>query len=62
MSADRLELIKRRLEKVRVYYSSYNPRAEYLHDIEDAGDDMRWLVYEVERLRGELAGKPLAEL
>jgi hypothetical protein len=51
---DRLEYIKNRLKKNRVYYSAFNPKAEYLHDIEDAGEDMQWLIYEVERLRDEL--------
>jgi hypothetical protein len=53
---NRLEFIKRRLKGHRVYYSSFNPKAEYLHDIEDAGEDMQWLIYEVERLQRELDG------
>ena len=55
MLDDRLELIKKRLKRHRVYYSSYNPKSDYLHDIEDAADDLMWLVYEVERLREELS-------
>jgi hypothetical protein len=55
MLDDRLELIKKRLKRNRVYYSSYNPKSDYLHDIEDAADDLMWLVYEVERLREELS-------
>ncbi len=52
---DRLEYIRKRMKDRKVYYSSYNPRSAYLYDVEDAEEDMLWLVFEVERLRGELA-------
>jgi hypothetical protein len=52
---DRLEELRERLTKVKVYYSVPNPRSDYQMDIEDAGDDFGWMIYEIERLRGELA-------
>jgi hypothetical protein len=48
---DRLDYIRRMMKNKRLYYSSYNPRAAYMYDLEDAEDDMLWLVAEVERLR-----------
>ncbi len=53
---ERLEHIKKKLKDRRVYYSSYNPNSSYSYDVEDAGDDMLWLISEVERLREELSG------
>jgi hypothetical protein len=50
---DRLQYIKNKMKDRKVYYSAYNPRAAYMYDVEDAEDDMLWLVYEVERLRTE---------
>jgi hypothetical protein len=50
---DRLLYIKKKLKGRKVYYSTYNPRASYMYDVEDAGDDLLWLIYEVERLREE---------
>jgi hypothetical protein len=48
---DRLEFIRDRLGHSRVYYSRYNPRAELMYEVEDAEEDVRWLIYEIERLR-----------
>jgi RecJ-like exonuclease len=48
---DRLEYIRDRLKRNRVYYSRYNPSAELMYEVEDAGEDMRWMVHEIERLR-----------
>jgi hypothetical protein len=48
---ERLEHIKRMIKGKKVYYSSYNPRAAYMYDVEDAEDDVLWLIAEVERLR-----------
>jgi hypothetical protein len=53
---DRLERIRRLLKERRVYWSTYNPGSTYLYDVEEAGDDVAWLVAEVERLRG-MAGR-----
>ncbi len=52
---DRLEYIRKRMKDRKVYYSSYNPSSSYLYDVEDAEEDMLWLISEVEKLRGELA-------
>ncbi len=52
---DRLEELKEKLNKVKVYYSVPNPRSDYQMDIQEAGDDFGWMVYEIERLRAELA-------
>ena len=52
---ERLEHIKRKVKGKRVYYSSYNPQSAYMYDVEDAEDDILWLIAEVERLR-ELQG------
>jgi uncharacterized small protein (DUF1192 family) len=54
---DRLTYIEKKLASRRVYYSAYNPRSSYLYDVEDADEDIRWLVSEVERLRAELQAK-----
>jgi hypothetical protein len=50
---DRLIHIKKRLKKSKVYYSRYSPRAELLYEVDEADEDLRWMVYEIERLRGE---------
>jgi hypothetical protein len=56
---DRLEFIRDRLSRSRVYYSRYNPRAELMYDVEDAEEDVRWMIYEIERLRALLPrGEP----
>jgi hypothetical protein len=49
---ERLEHIKRKIKGRRLYYSSYNPHSTYMYDVEDAEDDVLWLIAEVERLRG----------
>jgi hypothetical protein len=49
----RLERIRRLLKERRVYWSAYHPGSSYLYDVEEAGDDVAWLVAEVERLRRE---------
>jgi len=48
---DRLEFIRDRLGRSRVYYSRYNPQAELMYEVEDAEEDVRWMIYEIERLR-----------
>jgi len=48
MAADRLEIIKCRMSRTKVYYSAYNPQADYLHDIENAEGDFLWMIYETE--------------
>jgi hypothetical protein len=54
---DRLEYIRDRLKSNRVYYSRYNPSAELMYEVEDAGEDMRWMVHEIERLRAQVADR-----
>jgi hypothetical protein len=54
---ERLEHIKKKIRGKKVYYSSYNPRSAYMYDVEDAEDDVLWLIAEVERLR-EAVHKP----
>ncbi|UCF98035.1 MAG: hypothetical protein JSV89_00515 [Spirochaetaceae bacterium] len=50
---DRLNHIKRRLQKSKVYYSRYNPRSDMMYEVDEAGDDLKWMMYEIERLREE---------
>jgi regulator of replication initiation timing len=50
---DRLIHIKKRMKKSKVYYSRYSPRAELLYEVDEADEDLKWMVYEIERLRGE---------
>jgi len=49
--ADRLAVIERKLKNARVYYSRYSPSAAFMYDVENAEEDVRWLIYEVARLR-----------
>jgi hypothetical protein len=51
---DRLEIIRAKLRKCKVYYSRYSPRSELMYEIEEAEEDVRWMIYEIERLREEL--------
>ena len=48
---DRLDYIRRKIKNKRLYYGSYNPRSTFLYEVEDAEDDVLWLIAEVERLR-----------
>jgi hypothetical protein len=50
---DRLEHIRKKLLKATPYYSRYNPRADMMYDIEEAAEDVSWMIYEIERLRAE---------
>ena len=51
---DRLEFIQAKLKQCKVYYSRYSPRSELMYEIEEAEEDVGWMVYEIERLRKEL--------
>ena len=51
---DRIEYLKKRIKRSKVYYSSYNPRSDFMQDIEDAREDFLWMLFEIERLREEL--------
>ena len=50
---DRLEYIKKRLKQSKVYYSRYSPHSDMLYEIDDADEDLSWMIYEIERLREE---------
>jgi hypothetical protein len=54
---DRLEHIRNRLKRNRVYYSRYNPSVELMYEVEDAEEDIRWMIYEIERLRAQVADR-----
>ena len=50
---DRLSHIQKRLKKSRVYYSRYSPRSDMMYEVDEADDDISWMIYEIERLREE---------
>jgi len=50
---DRLSHIKKRLKKSRVYYSRYSPQSDMMYEVDEADEDLNWMVYEIERLREE---------
>ena len=50
---DRLNHIKKRLKKSKVYYSRYSPRSDMMYEVDEADEDLNWMVYEIERLRDE---------
>jgi hypothetical protein len=51
---ERLEHIRKKIKAHKVYYSRYSPQAHLMYEIEDAGDDMLWMIHEIERLRKTL--------
>ena len=52
---ERLAFIKGRVSQkdMAVYYAWYNPRSSYLIDLDDAKEDLLWMIAEIERLRIE---------
>ena len=50
---DRLSHIKKRLQKGKIYYSRYSPRSDMMYEVDEADEDLNWMVYEIERLREE---------
>ena len=50
---DRLNHIKKRIKKSKLYYSRYSPRADMMYEVDEADEDVNWMVYEIERLREE---------
>jgi len=50
---DRLSHIKKRLRKSKVYYSRYSPGSDFMFEVDEADEDLKWMVYEIERLRKE---------
>jgi hypothetical protein len=51
---DRLNHIKKRLKKSKLYYSRYSPRSDMMYEVDEADEDVHWMVYEIERLREEV--------
>lgn len=51
---DRLNHIKKRLKKSKLYYSRYSPRSDMMYEVDEADEDANWMVYEIERLREEV--------
>jgi hypothetical protein len=56
VATDRFALIKEKLRTHKVYYSRYDPSSAFMHAVESAEDDVLWMVYEIERLRGQAPG------
>ena len=50
---DRLEHIRKKVKKFKIYYSRYNPGSDMMYDVEDADEDFFWMMHEIERLRIE---------
>lgn len=55
---DRLKALEQKMERKkrkgnRLCWIVYNPAAEYSYDVEDAMEDIHWMVYEIRRLREE---------
>jgi len=51
---DRLEAIRDKLKRCKVYYSRYSPKSELMYEVEEADEDMHWMIYEIDRLRKQL--------
>jgi len=51
---ERLDYLRRKIKSREIYYSSYNPQSEFMHDVEDAREDFLWMLFEIERLRAEI--------
>jgi hypothetical protein len=50
---DRLKSIKDRLKKSQMYYSRYSPRSDMMYEVDEADEDVNWMIYEIERLQEE---------
>ena len=50
---DRLDHLREKIKTQRLFYSRYNPSSEKLYDVEEAEQDFRWMIHEIERLRLE---------
>jgi len=56
--SDRLKKLKKLLEKKKregnqICWLKYNRHSTYNYDIENAEEDVAWMIYEIERLRDE---------
>lgn len=50
---DRLIHIKKWMKKSKVYYARYSPGSDMMYEVDEAHEDLNWMVYEIERLREE---------
>ena len=50
----RIKLIKSKLKDRSLFYTWFDKRASYCYELEDASEDMNWLISEVERLTMKL--------
>lgn len=50
---DRLNQLRNKIKNQRLFYSRYNPGSDLLYDVEEADEDFRWMIHEIERLRLE---------
>lgn len=50
---DRLDHLREKIKTRKLFYSRYNPGSELLYDVEEADEDFRWMLHEIERLRLE---------
>jgi hypothetical protein len=44
---------RRKRNKNQLCWITYNPQAEYSFDIENAEEDVEWMIYEIKRLKEE---------
>lgn len=56
--SDRLAELEDKLEKKKnrghqLYWIKFNPGADFDYDINDATEDIHWMIYEIKRLREE---------
>ncbi|MDC7234218.1 MAG: hypothetical protein PQJ58_13370 [Spirochaetales bacterium] len=55
---DRLSGLEKKLEQKKrrghqLYWIKYNPGAEFDYDLTDATEDVRWMIFEIKKLREE---------
>ena len=50
---NRLDHLRHMIKTHRVFYSRYNPGSDLLYDVEEADEDYRWMIHEIESLRME---------
>lgn len=57
---DRLKELEENFQRkkhnnTQLYWFKYNPKAEFNFDLEDAREDVEWMIAEIKRLRKENA-------
>lgn len=63
MLPERLEYIKNHILGKAVYYTEYDPGAKYCYKVDQtAGNDMKWLIDELQNLRAGLKSTKSARL